>query len=126
MTLLRRKLIMSRVVERYALTADLSIERYGGGSWADGRWVNEQPTAVALTAHVQPMGQEAKQILPEGDRTRDGITVWSTTAIRPVQRSEGKPGDVVLWGGKSYEVVALTDWSSQGDYWEAGCIKVDQ
>jgi len=125
-SLIRRKLRMDRVVKRFALTADLMIERFGGGAYVDGRWVNEQPTQVALTANVQPAGGRQLMRLPEGDRTRDNITVWSTSELRPVARAQGKPGDLVLWNGERYEVIQLNDWSANGDYWEATCAKVDQ
>lgn len=117
---------MDRVVKRFALTADLYIERFGGGAYVDGRWVNEQPTLVALTANVQPAGGRQLMRLPEGERTRENITVWCTSAIRPTSRSEGKPGDIVLWNDKRFEVVTLNDWSANGDYWEALCSMVDQ
>lgn len=126
MSLIRRQLNMDRVVKRFALTASLYIERFSGGTWADGRWVEEQPTLVAVTANVQPAGGRQKMALPEGDREKDAITVWSNSAIRPVQRAEGKPGDNVLWNSETWETVSLNDWSANGNYWEITCVKVYQ
>lgn len=126
MSLINRHLRMERVVKRFALTASLYIERFAGGTWADGRWVGEQPELVALTANVQPAGGRQKLALPEGDRTKDAITVWSTSSLQPVLRSEGKPGDIVLWNNRRYEAVNLNDWSANGNYWEVTCVGVDQ
>lgn len=126
MTSIRRPLNLSRVIKRYALTADLTLKRFSGGAWIDGRWADEQPTDVALTANVQPMGGKQKQTLPEGDRTREAIHIWATSQMRPVERENGKPGDRVEWEGKEYEIINVQDWSYNGNYWEADAVKVEQ
>lgn len=117
---------LSRAVKRFALTAAVELYRSNtGGNWADGRWVPSSSEVVSLTASVQPNIDE-KQDLPDGVRSKRILNVWSTSAIRPVKRIEGTPGDVIVHDGEPYEVYDFKDWSRNGAYWWAMCVAVNQ
>jgi hypothetical protein len=115
----------TRTLMRHAHMAGITINRSLGGDYVDGRWVSMGVTAIAVTASVQPAGARQKQSLPEGDRAKEVISVWSLQAVDVVNRTEKRPGDIVVWNNKNFEVVELTDWTDHSNYWQAICVKVD-
>lgn len=85
------------------------IRRPTAGSYVMGRWV--QPTTaerVTIQANVQPVRTTKElMLLPEGDRTKDSLKLYTTTKLQG--RQEGatvKTGDTFVWtDGHTYEVV---------------------
>lgn len=96
-----------------------------GSTIIDGRYVDAPTTGVQFTATVQSYVDEM-QNLPEATRTKRMIKVWSTSQLKPTQRSEGTPGDLIEWNGHRYEVEQFMDRSNDGNYWSAICTAVDQ
>lgn len=64
---------------------------------------------------VQPATPRELERLPEGDRDRESITVYSRDPLRMGQRpasdSGGPAADVILWQGQRYEVASVEPWS---------------
>lgn len=116
---------LSDVVRYYALTATVQLLRASVGAWVDGRWTPGARAPVSLTASVQPFMDDTES-LPEGQRSRQMLNVWSTSAMRPVRRKEGTPGDIIVHDGAHYEVEEFLDWARNGNYWQARCVKVEQ
>lgn len=85
------------------------------GSYVAGRWVEGAATILEITASIQPATPKELQRLPEGDRTRDVIAIWTTTELRV---GEGAQADRVSYGGATYEVQAVERWDL-GAYWKA-------
>ncbi len=113
-------------LKRLSQRAKLLLTRYEvGGSWVDGRWVDGSQTPVEFMGVAQSYTDE-KQELPEAQRAKRLIKVWSTSELRPIRRSEGRPGDVITWNGAPYEVSLFWDRSNDGNYWTAVCTAVDQ
>lgn len=113
-------------LKRLAQRAKLTLLRAGsGGNWIDGRWVDVPTTGVEFTGVAQSYTDE-KQELPEAQRLMRLIKVWSTSELRPIRRTEGKPGDIIVWNGSPYEVHLFWDRSNDGNYWTAVCVAVDQ
>lgn len=126
MTSIRPQIDLSRVVKRFAATSDIAIESAQGGQWSNGRWDSTGGTAVNVTANVQPASGKDRQVLEDGLRTKEAIVVHCTSEILPVQRTTSQPGDVIIWQGQRYECVNVQDWNTNGRYWRALAVKVDQ
>lgn len=121
------KLDMTRVIKRFAVQSDLYLERRStGGAFQAGRWNELTPATAAVTANIQPMGGKEAQLLPEGDRTKDGIVAYASSEIVPVGRSAANRGDTLVWKGTRYECVLVEEWDTIGDYWRAVAVKVEQ
>lgn len=59
---------------------------------------------------IQPATPRELERLPEGDRDRETITVYSREPLRIGQRPENTVADVILWRGQRYEVVNVEPW----------------
>ncbi len=119
---------LTGAIRRLGLVAKVQVVRSvaaAGAVIVDGRYVDVPTEAVEITATVQSYIDEM-QNLPEATRTKRLIKVWSTSAIKPTQRSEHTPGDLITWQGHNYEVEQFWDRSTDGNYWSAICVAVDQ
>ena len=96
-----------RTKPQFLLTHKTTITRvrktsgdYLGGVWVDG--VSEE---VTILANVQPTKGSELMALPESDRSRDIIKIYTTEEILGVQEGDGKTSpDLIIWQGNTYEV----------------------
>ena len=83
----------------------IQIERTSPGSWVKGRWVEGLTTVINIEANVQPMRGHELVVLPEADRTKDSIKVYSVEHIDTVEDVKQEQADVVIWNGKRYKAI---------------------
>lgn len=88
------------------LTIDRTTD--GTGEYVDGRWVaSDDKERICIEANVQPqLTNKELYLLPEGDRTKDCVKVYTTFTLRG--RREGSShisADTFKWDGYTYEVV---------------------
>jgi hypothetical protein len=92
------------------------------GSYVAGRWVEGAGSAFEIVASIQPATPKELQRLPEGDRVRDVIAIWTTTELQ-VAASPAAQADRVTYAGASYEVQAVERWDL-GEYFKALASRV--
>ena len=85
----------------------LVIDRRSGQYDDGGKWI-ETYTRDFLDGAAHPSTSDAMQMLPEGERELPGIKVYS---VQPVGY-----GDLVYWGGGTWRVFALQEYSDYGFY----------
>lgn len=106
--------------------ATVDVTRVEGGSLVKGIWRKGTPTTFSIKANIQPLLKGTDlQLLPEGDRTREVIKVYTTTPL--LQRQEGSQaheGDLISWDGKMFEVIrAITYKMGLLDHTKAICVR---
>jgi hypothetical protein len=128
MTSIKPQIDLSHVVARFAATSDVSLERRtNGGTFRDGRWHEPSPSTAALVANVQPASMsQMTQVLNEGERVIDGISIHSTSELVPTGRTPANRGDTIVWQGRRYEVISVEDWNTNGRYWSAIAVRNEQ
>lgn len=67
---------------------------------------------TTITAIVQPATPRELMGLPEGQRLKDVVSVWSATEMKA---EPGAP-DILLRSGRSYRVIKLEPWAEAGYY----------
>jgi len=82
-----------------------------------GRTVLQSQTTANVIGVVQPASTRELERLPEAERTRGAITIYTTFALNA--GSAGFTADTVNWNGSSYTVMSVDDWSQFG----AGYVK---
>ena len=104
-----------------SLTQTVTVYRKSG-AWIAGVWTASPDTAIAITAVVtRPSPNDLDQI-PEGDRQKGAIAVYSTTQLMLTNASG--TSDEVLYGGDRYRLAQVWDWSAAG-YYKAIGVKMD-
>lgn len=98
------------------------------GEYVDGEWVETIKLEFTIRANIQPsMASYRTQLLPEGDRNKEAISVfsndWLYTARSGVE--EALKGDLVFYRGGYWEVVVSRPYGNFGEHCEALAIKLN-
>lgn len=106
----------------------------GTGQYVDGEYINSPPEEVIIRANIQPaMSSFRTQLLPEGDRNKEAITIYSNdwlyttrsgTSLNGVSNSA--QNDVVIYRGAKWEVVVSRPYVNFGEHCEAMAIKLNE
>jgi hypothetical protein len=96
-------------------TDDLTISRPSTGFDANGRRTNSAASTFPARASVQPASGRDLQRLPEGDRDREALTVFTSAVLHT--------GDRFTYGGEAFEVGHVDRWQA-GNFHKAIASKV--
>lgn len=89
----------------------LSGQRYGAGTWTNGRWIEGAPTAIAFDASVQPTTAHELLTLDIARRERQSFTLYTDFKLVALTSGSKNP-DVVFLNGGNYEVVQESPWQN--------------
>lgn len=99
----------SRSRPTFQLTNCMDVKLYRKvGEWIKGRWVEaEIPKEIVIEANVQPLRFHEIMQLPESDRTKEWIKLYTTDHVVTAEESaeEGNLADEVEWQGHRYKVM---------------------
>lgn len=102
-------------IPTFALThkVPITVERVTGGSWVKGRWVEGESVEIEIEGNVQPLKFHEIMQLPESDRTREWIKIYSAEQMYTSEESseEGHQADLIHWEGKVYKVMKCRHYS---------------
>ena len=108
---------MSRLLNKHTVT----LKRTNvAGAYSDvtGKWVPATSTDVVIKCQVQPFKFSQTLMLPEADRTKDWLNIWSASEIRKMAEGEGgHDADTFTWHGTTYKVMAIKMW--EGHHYHA-------
>lgn len=77
----------------------------GAGDYVDGDWVPSSVEEVTIEANVQPAGYNDIRQVPESDRTKEWIKIFSAEPILgAIEGEQARDADIVKWDGKTYKV----------------------
>jgi hypothetical protein len=87
----------------------VTIERGDGPvTLVKGRTVQPTFSTIVLDdVSIQPMSAEEIREREELERARAAIKIYSVDELKPTDRKTKTPGDLVLWNGKKWRVVAV-------------------
>ena len=83
----------------------IKVERFASGEWAGGRWVEGTKTDYLIDANVQPLRGSELLALPESDRTKESIKVYSTEVLNTVDEVGQESADIITWNAKRYKAI---------------------
>lgn len=86
------------------------VERPAAG-WLRGA-PNGAVQTFAASGVVQPAGEQQLSQLPEGDRLRETIAVYTACVLRA--GGADVPADCILWQGARYRVASVRRWADSG------------
>lgn len=104
-------------------TGVYAVRRKQKGGYIDGVAIESLPTALAIVASIQPADGKALQRLPDGLRTREVVTVWTSTPL--LTETDTYAPDQVEYKGAWYQIEHVRDFSDSGNFFEATAVKVD-
>jgi hypothetical protein len=91
-------------------TTSITLKR-SQGSYVNGKWIDGIATSTTIEANVQPTPAKELALLPEADRTKEWITVYSVSEMRTAKEgSGGWTADLIVWKGNNYKVMKSQHW----------------
>lgn len=104
----------------------IEFTRAGTPSSSYGRVVPGTPSTFSANAAVQPLSPRERLLLPEGERTKEKIKIYSTTQLRIGSPDAGTIGDRFTHNGVLFEVDAEAAWSGDGSHYRYWATKVER
>lgn len=101
---------MNRIIERFAST--YTYQRRAAQVLDKGRTAPATLAApVSFRASIQPLSGRDRLLLPEGDRDRDFIRIYTDTQLTMESQAARTLGDLVSYGGRTWQVTESNDWN---------------
>lgn len=77
------------------------------GGYVKGRWQEVVTGSREIKANVQPLKDHEIMLMPESERTRDWIKVYTTDTLETSFEGElNSPAEYVTWNGFTYRVMS--------------------
>lgn len=81
------------------------------GSYIDGIWVEGAEDIQNITADIQTISGKEVESLDIGRKGVEKIWMASTTLYHVAEEESKQNGDIVIWEGKNYELIAIENWN---------------
>uniref|UniRef100_A0A6M3M0V9 Head-tail joining protein n=1 Tax=viral metagenome TaxID=1070528 RepID=A0A6M3M0V9_9ZZZZ len=106
---------------------DVTLHRYGIGSrGTDGRFTRGAATVSTIQATVQPMNGKELSTLPEGDRTRRGIKLYTTTQLLTADQDAKRLSDRIIYQTETFEVRHVDQQPRVIPHYRAYAVRLDE
>ena len=70
---------------------------------------------IEIIASIQPLSPYEVLQLPEGQRTKEIVKVYTTTGLRQTIEQQNLKGDRIAYKGRLYEVRKVSSWETFTD-----------
>ena len=101
---------MNRVISRFASPYTYARPNPQGTTAAGGAAPMTWAAKAPFSASIQPLSGRELMILPEGERTRERIKIYSETVLQVADQVRGTKGDLVQYNNRNWEVQAMQRW----------------
>lgn len=113
---------LSDVIEMLA-SGCYVVTRKGVTARVNGRRSAPVTTTFEIIASVQPASGRDTDRLPEGLRSREAMTVYTKTELRPAQPEVGTEADRISIDGATFEVGAVRRWNRLANFYNATVVR---
>lgn len=105
-----------------------TITRSAAGSYVDGRFVDGATEEISIVASIQQDRPRPDELLhlPESDRTREAVRIYTNTALRTANETNGTIADYLTWDGEQWEVVKVESWVLGIVHYKAIALRVSR
>lgn len=111
---------------RHLATNTYNVQRASAGNFAKARYGPNGLVNFSIKASIQPLNGRDLLRLPQGSRTEWYIKVITQAPLRTVIAPAGNVADVITYGGNTFEVEKVFDWSESGGFTVAYAKKQGQ
>ena len=91
-----------------------TIKRKSDGEWVNGRWVESGEVEATILASVQPLRKGDYDMLENqmsGMKLKGAVRIYTNDVLN-VAGDDLTGGDVLVWLGKNYRIVGVSEWQS--------------
>jgi len=100
-------------IPTFTLTKKLPVTlfRKTQGSYVKGRWVEGVEEEIVIQANVQRLKMSELMKLPESDRQKKWLVIYSVSEIREAKQGvNGWEADEFIWKGERFRVMMSESW----------------
>ena len=111
------------------MTMGLVQKTHEPGAYVKGQWKEGLARDIPFKGTAQPASGRAIELLPEGKRNSDAITVFAPANLKfiPAEPEQQRSGDIIVWEGRNYEVYVVRPWKcGLIPHWELVAINVKE
>lgn len=102
------------------------VTRFGTGSWTNGFFVDGSTATFEIKCNVQPVSYRELLNLPESQRTKSAVKVFSADELKEPNIVDKKNADRFTYNSKTYEVHKVRDWSQLNiPHYESIGVEID-
>ncbi len=116
-------------VLRHLNSATYTVTRFSPGSYGadaeDGRYRFGATHTFRVRASIQPLTGEELLRLPEGERTRERIVVFTARRLKTATQAEAASADRVEYQGNQFEVESVESWNERFSYFRCIAAKIE-
>lgn len=85
------------------------VRRFGEQRNVKG-YLSTRHSDFVASLNVHPLGQDAIQALPEGERKIKRLEAHGTDVLHPASQDSGVKGDMLYYHGEWYECISAVMW----------------
>lgn len=97
------------ITRLYARTP-VTVTRPGAQSFIGGRATYAASTTFTALMSIQPFTDREMFLLPEGERNKQWVKIYSQSPLQGAIVSSSQKGDIVPYNGNNYEVQYDATW----------------
>lgn len=117
---------MSVPTPKEQFESGITVKRYAAATLIKGVYQAVTPTTFTITASIQPASGDEVMTLPEGDREKELLAVFTNTALRTIDQDTKTEADRITWEGSDYEVIKVSPWKMGAlDHYECIVARVN-
>jgi hypothetical protein len=105
------------------------VQKTKPGQYVEGDWIAGPEAANSFKGTAQPASGKTLELLPEGKRNSETITVFAPIGMTftPADPLTQRSGDIIEWEGRDYEVQVAKKWNNGLlPHWELVAIRVKE
>jgi hypothetical protein len=106
-------------------TGDIVIERERAAAFSGGNATAGADDILKVRAVAHHATSRDLMRLPENDRVKETIVIFTDTELRVSSVARGMRGDVVRYGGSRYEVIRREDWEVQAGHFRCYASRLE-
>lgn len=89
---------------------DILVRRTAPGRYVNRKWEEGAATTFTISGSVQPVSQDERLLLPEGDEDKEAVRIYSAVPLLKSSEKDNQSPDQITWGGKDYLISEVQVW----------------
>lgn len=106
-------------------TQTITIKRKSAGSYINSRWVEGTEQSFRITGSEQPVSGRELLALPEGERVKTVLKVYTGERLYTAREAESKTADIIVINGADYKVVKVWPYKVGNNFGYNKVLAVD-
>ncbi len=115
---------------RHLATGIYAVTRFAPGSYGteteDGRYRRGTAHTFRVRASVQPLSGGELLRLPEGERTRERIVVFTARRLKTASQQGESSADQIEYQRNRFEVELVESWNERFGYYRCVAAKIEE